>query len=288
MKHVSFSQFSVFTNCQLQWKLLYIDRHKVKDVNIHSLFGSALNDTLQTYLIDFYEKSEKTANELNLNEILLNKMSEIFNQYSEYGDFTSKDQMMEFYKDGIKILEWFKKKRSDYFLKKGYEFLGCEIEISIPIKSNINFIGRIDCAVKHIDSNTYVLYDFKKSYRGWKENAKKDLMKRAQLQLYKKFYAEQNNIDLDKIKVEFLIFKQKIFKSQDYEVKRVQRFVPPSGDRIINKVGKELIDFVDNVFDSNGNYNLNFDYKANPSKRNCFYCPFKNKKDLCSVGMNEI
>ena len=42
------------------------------------------------------------------------------------GEFCTKDEMTEFYNDGLRILEFFKRKRGDYFSKKGYELLGIE------------------------------------------------------------------------------------------------------------------------------------------------------------------
>jgi hypothetical protein len=41
--------------------------------------------------------------------------------------FSSAEEMREFFEDGIAILEWFKKKRSKYFTKKGTYLVGCEI-----------------------------------------------------------------------------------------------------------------------------------------------------------------
>ena len=55
--------------------------------------------------------------------------------------------MREFYEDGIGILNWFKKKRSAYFSKKGTYLVGCEIPIVIaPNKmlNNVLYMGYLD------------------------------------------------------------------------------------------------------------------------------------------------
>ena len=43
--------------------------------------------------------------------------------------------MREFFEDGIAILEWFKKKRSRYFSKKGTYLVGCEVPLVIATNS---------------------------------------------------------------------------------------------------------------------------------------------------------
>lgn len=289
MGHVSYSQFSTWATCPFQWKLKQIDRHKIPSVSIHLLFGTALNDVLQYYLTMFYQKTEQAANELDLNEFLLKRMLEEFEKYEKEGGngFTTKKEMTQFYEDGVKILMWFKKKRSDYFLKRGYELLGCELPLEYKIREHVNFIGRIDCAIKYSKTNSVKIYDFKKSMRGWNDDMKKDPYKRGQLQLYKQFYAKQYNLDLNKISIEFLIFKQKINENSEYPSKRIQKYAPPDSERSIDKITKEFDRFVDAVFNKDGTYNEAANYEKTPSKYNCHFCPFKDKKELCPVGVEQ-
>jgi hypothetical protein len=288
MGYVSYSQFSIYSSCPFQWKLRYPDGHKVPSVSIHLLFGTALNDAIQYYLTEFYGKTEKAANELDLNEFLLKRMIEEFERYQEQQEgFTTKKELMRFFEDGVKILEWFKKKRGDYFFKKGYKLLGCELPLDYKIKENINFIGRIDCAIGHESTGTVKIYDFKKSMRGWDDETKKNPLKRGQLQLYKKFYSMQSGVDFDKISIEFLIFKQIIFENSEFPSKRIQKFSPPDSERSINKIYKEFEEFVNTVFDESGNYKADIEFEKRPSKYNCTYCPFKNNKEICPVGVSK-
>lgn len=288
MSYVSYSQFTIWTNCPFQWKLRYLDGHKVPAVSIHLLFGTALNDALQYYLTEFYEKTEKSANELELNEFLLKRMIEEFQKYEEQQEgFTTKKELMRFFGDGVKILEWFKKRRGDYFFKKGYKLLGCELPLEYKIRENVNFIGRIDIAIGHNDSGAVKIYDFKKSMRGWNDETKKNPYKRGQLQLYKKFYSLQFDVDFDKIAVEFLIFKQIIFENSEFPSKRIQKFAPPDSERSVNKIYKEFEVFVDTIFDENGDYRTDTVFETKPSKYNCTYCPFKDNKALCPAGVSK-
>ncbi|GJQ43776.1 MAG: hypothetical protein JETCAE03_32740 [Ignavibacteriaceae bacterium] len=286
---VSYSQFTMWTGCPFQWKLRYVDRIKVPSVSIHLLFGTALNDTIQLFLTTYYEKTEKEANELDLNQFMLKRMLEVFETYEKQdgNGFTTEKEMNQFYKDGVKIIDWFKKKRSDYFMKKNYELLGCELQLEFPIKENVSFIGRIDCAIKHTPTDLIKIYDFKKSMRGWSDDMKKDPYKRGQLQIYKKFYSQQFNVDLDKISIEFLIFKQRISENSEFPSKRVQKYQPPDSERSINKILKEFEQFVGAVFNEDGSHKTDIEYEKKPSKYSCQYCPFKDKKDICPVGISK-
>ena len=57
MGHVSHSQFVSYSECNLKWKLRYIDKLGTFTGNIHTLFGTAMHTTLQTYLTEMYGKS---------------------------------------------------------------------------------------------------------------------------------------------------------------------------------------------------------------------------------------
>ena len=50
MARVSFSQYSMWSSCPQQYKLSYIDGLSQSTSNIHSVFGSAMHETLQEYL----------------------------------------------------------------------------------------------------------------------------------------------------------------------------------------------------------------------------------------------
>ena len=286
MNYVSFSQYNVWTTCPLQWKIIYVDGHRIYEPNIHLIFGTALHITIQKYLEVYYTQTEKIANELNLSEILLNSMIEdIEHRKSEnLGDFVSKEELMEYYQDGVLILDWFKKHRAKYFSKKGFELVGIELPLEIELQPNLIFVGKLDLVIKDNRDNSIKITDFKKSYRGWKKSEKDNPIKRGQLQLYKQFYSEMYKIPTKNIDIEFMILKQKIFNYGDYPAKRIQVFSPPSSDITLKKVKAQFMEFVNTVF-KDGEINKEIEYPAKPSKKNCQYCPFKHNKELCSVGV---
>jgi len=288
MSYVSFSQYNVWTTCPKQWKIAYADGLRSSEPNIHLIFGTALHVTIQKYLEVYYLETEKAANDLNLNNILLNSMVEdIEARKNEHlGDFVSQAELLEYYQDGVLILDWFKKHRSKYFNKKGFELIGIELPLELELQPGLKFVGKLDFVLKDTRDNSIKITDFKKSYRGWKKSEKDNPTKRGQLQLYKQFYSEMYNVPTKSIDVEFMILKQKIFNYGDYPAKRIQVFSPPSSDITLKKVKAQFMNFVDTVF-KDGEINREIDYPAKPTKKNCQYCPFRNNKDLCPVGVNK-
>jgi hypothetical protein len=279
---VSFSQYNMWSRCKLQWKLVYKDKIKIPAASIHLIFGSALHEVMQEYLEIFYSKSEKEANALQYEKLLFEKMEKYFNESKAAGaeNFTTSEELYEYYCDGIKIIKWFKNKRSDYFLKKEYRLLGCEIPLEFNLSEGIDFIGYMDVVIEHIPTKKIKIIDFKKSYRGWSDKQKKDPTKRGQLQLYKYFYSKKFGVDIDSIEIEFLILKQKIFEGGDFPAKRIQRVTPPSGKITINKAFNDFQKFVKEISADNDNI-----FVSSPSKSNCKYCPFADKKDICKYGI---
>lgn len=287
MHTVSFSQYSIWKRCKYQWKLQYVDKIKIDEPNLDFIFGSAIHMTLQKYLETFYNKTEKDANSIDLNNTLLSYM---LSEMEKYGDniskFINKDDMSSYYLDGIKILDYFKKHKSNYFHKRGYELVGIEEELNVNILPGVNFIGKLDIVIKDKRNNIIKIVDFKKSYRGWNKSQKDDPIKRGQLQLYKQFYSDIKNVPLHNIEIQFLILKQKIFENTEFKPKRIQIYSPPSAPITLKKVKNDFLNFINAVY-VDGNINPNADFTPSPSVQNCKYCPFKYNKDLCSYGVSQ-
>jgi hypothetical protein len=288
MKHVSYSQYNIFKACPYQWKLIYVDGHKIPSASIHLIFGSALHKVIQQYLDTFYKQTGKEADEMDLNTMLLTYMLEELESYKKHGleGVTNPGELKEYYTDGVKILNWFKKHRGDYFSKKGYELLGYELPLNVKLPNGANFTARLDMVIKDKQLKKIKIIDFKKSYRGWNDNAKKDPIKRGQLQLYKAFWSQINNVSPENIKIEFMILKQKVNEESEYPGarRRVQRFEPPSSEITLKKIKKDFIEFANTII-KNGEFDLTQEYKATPSNENCKWCPFKTRKDICAYGI---
>ena len=295
-KNVSFSQMSIFRSCAYRWKLQYKDKIKKFNSSIHTVFGTAIHESIQHYLDYAYNKSFAAADrKIDLNEDFQEKfINEYQKQYRANNNqhFSSAEEMREFYEDGIAILSWFKKKRSRYFSKKRWFLVGCEIPVIVaPNKmlNNILYTGYLDIVLYNEDSDTFKIIDIKTSTKGWNKFDKKNEDKHFQLILYKKFFSEQYGIPLDNIDIEFFIVKRKVLSWDDdkimspHQAYRVQTFSPPSGKVKLNRAKTAVMDFINSCFNSSGNIK-EIDYPKSPSKWNCTFCPYGDDKELCGAG----
>ena len=287
MARISYSQFSQWVQCPHKWKLKYIDGYGQFTDNIYTIFGSSVHSVLQTYLTLMYSESIKKANELPMEEMLMLEMKKNYIQAKEKFEgvnLTNADEMNEFYLQGCEMIDYFKKKRSMYFSKKGYELVGIERPLNYKLPKNINFVGFMDVVIKDTIRDRIKIIDIKTSTMGWNKWAKADKNKTNQLLLYKQFYSKQYNFPLDKIDVEFFIVKRKLYENMDFPQKRIQVFSPASGKPSINKVIKRLDEFISDGFDNDGNHYIK-EYRKEPSTKNCKWCEYKTKPDLCDRKM---
>jgi len=285
MARISYSQLSMFNECPQRWKLNYVDKLSISESNIYLVFGTAMHEVIQTYLDIMYNNSVKNAEKLDLNKMLFDNMCEEFKKAKEQDGKPpcTKEEISEFFQDGVEILNFIKSKRNQYFQKRDYELVGCEVPIELKLKKNVGFIGYLDLVILHKPTNTLKIIDIKTSTRGWNKYQKADKNKTQQLLLYKQFYAKQYNHPIDKIEVEYFIVKRKLWENTDFPQKRVQKFVPASGKPSMNKVIKGLDLFLDVAFDDEGKHNTDKIF-ALPSKKACKWCEFR-KTEYCSEGV---
>ena len=68
-KSVSYSQFSMYSECPKKWSLQYVEGHKQFTSTIHTVFGTALHEIIQHYLTVMYEQSAVAADKINTSEM---------------------------------------------------------------------------------------------------------------------------------------------------------------------------------------------------------------------------
>ena len=282
MARISYSQFSQWVQCPHKWKLQYIDGYGQFTDNIYTMFGSAIHECIQAYLKVMYADSIKKANELPLDEMLMLEKKKNYLEAKDKFDeqLTTSEEMKEFYFQGLQIIDDFKKKRAQYFSKKGYELVGIEKPLNYKLPNNINFVGFMDVVIHNKKTGRIRIIDIKTSTMGWNKWQKADKNKTNQLLLYKKFFSKQRDIPEDKIDIEYLILKRKLYVNIQYPQKRLQVFSPASGKPSLNKVMNRLDEFITDCFDENGVL-IEKDYFKNVSTKNCRYCEFKDKPELC-------
>jgi hypothetical protein len=285
---VSFSQYKMFYECPKHYKLVYIDKIGKYDDSLELDFGDSIHKTLQEYLHTYYEKTINEADNLNLRGIFFNYFLERYekNSKKDAGHYGTKEQLLEYCKDGEAIIDYFKKHKTTFFSKKNVKLLGTELNIIdtvIESKQNVLMKLLLDVVLHDEKNDELIIYDFKTSRQGWRDNKKKDKMITDQLILYKKFYSLKYNFPIEKIKIAYIILKRKLFEHSEFPQKRIVAFAPAAGSVSVNKAMKRLNEFVEYVFDENGQRIADKEYPAHSGEKdsNCTYCPFKRDYANC-------
>lgn len=283
-KTISYSQYSLYANCPKRWKLDYIDGLRKYEQSINTIFGSAFHHTAQEYVKCLLTDSVKKADQMDLHTLLRDSMYAEYQQaLTKNGNthFSNSQELAEFYNDGVAILTYFRRHRVKFFNSKYHELVGIEEPLNVNLPRNLAFTGFIDIIIRDKRDDSYIIYDIKTSTIGWNKYQKADKTKTAQLILYKDFYAKQHNVDPDKIHVEYIIVRRRINEDAEFVPKRIQTFSPASGKPTTNKTSKALMDFINNSFTEEGEYNQTGQYPAMESNA-CKYCPYLNDTNLCS------
>lgn len=287
-KFVSYSQFSTFQKCQKQWKLTYIDKLKMKEPTIHTVFGTAMHNVVQYWLKILYTQTVKEADALDFRVMLIDEMKkEYLKELERFGrHFSTKEQLGEFCQDGCLTLEFLRKKRTAYFDRKNEELIGTELPLQIipdPTKPNVYLIGYLDIVLRNKRTGGIRMPDLKTSGKGWGKYDKADKVKTSQVILYKIYFSKQYGIAVEDIEGEYIILKRKLYEDSLYPQKRVQTFAPSQGSISRNNVQKEFQKFLDSCFLPDGSYNTLFEYKGMTGKNNfnCRFCEFKDMEHVC-------
>ena len=286
-KIVSFSQYSKYKKCPKSWELHYVRKHKIPSQSISFVYGTAMHETIQSFLHTCYVKSAKAAGEMDLNGLL---MESIKNEYKSAVEksgehFSSKEQLVEYYSDGVEILKYLKTKRTRYFSTKGTKLIAIELPLTVqpdPSRPNIKLQQHLDLVFYDTVTKRYLILDIKTAKNGWNAYKKKDKSTTNQLVLYKKWFCEKFNIPHDKVDIEYFILRQKIDPDSLWPIKRISQFSPASGKIAMAQLTKDFQSFLDDCFDSTGQYqDKSHPAFAGKGKFNCRFCEYNDREDLC-------
>ena len=289
-KTVSYSQYSIWKTCQHQWYLNYAQNKRVFSPSIHAVFGTAIHETLQHYLNTVYSVSNAQADNIDLDSFLKECFTKCYKENLEQNKnqhFSSPDELREFYDDGVEIIKAFKRNKVKWFGNRGWHLIGIEIPIMYPLenKANLYLKGFIDIVVYDESEDKYYIYDFKTSTRGWSEKEKKNQTKLQQILLYKKYFGKLYNIDIDKINVEFIIVKRKIWSNPDFTIPRLQGVAPAAGKTKMKQAEEDFQEFLNECFTPDGNYIFK-EYPKTVSDKSCKWCPYSNN-GMCDKGQKK-
>jgi hypothetical protein len=282
---ISYSQFSKWKKCPRSWKLAYIDKNKISKPSIHVVFGTAIHTCIQTWVKTFLTESVKLSEELQFDVMLLEELQKTYKKemLAHGSHFSTKEELSEFYLDGLNILNWIRKKRTKYFDSRYQQLVGIEVPILLPPdpkKPGVLLMGYLDLVIRDIRDGIVTIFDIKTSTRGWKDWDKKDETKISQLLLYKVYFSEQYKVPLDLIHVEYLIVKRKIDEESEFAQRRVQTFVPAQKKPSLNKVSNAFAEFLETCFTDDSKYNTDIGYHpiAGSKYQNCRFCEYNNEE----------
>ena len=177
----------------------------------------------------------------------------------------------EFFQDGNNIIDEFLKRKNSYFPKKNTEMLGIEVGLNYNLPNNLNFVGYMDVVLHNKVTGRVKIIDIKTATMGWNKYMKADKNKTNQLLLYKQFFSKEREIPIDKIDIEYLILKRKLYENIAYPQKRIQVFSPASGKPSINRVITRLQEFMEECYDEDGNI-IDNDYQKCEKHKKCRLC----------------
>lgn len=288
---ISFSQLYMWSKCPYHWKLNYIDKLSSFTDSIHTIFGTAIHETIQYWIAIMYLQSATRAAELDLKTYFKNIFRRLYDEPKNKELFAqTKHQIPEFFHDGINILNYLQSHRDKFFDVRDWEIVGCEVPILCAISEkhkNVNIAGYLDVVLHDMINDRYRIIDLKTSTHGWSEYDKQDTVKKGQVILYKYYFSKQYDIPLDSIDVEYMILKRKIQNNiiSPYPITPISQFKPPSGKPTINKLLKIVDDMVDNCFTNTGRRNPDALYEAIHNDTNCRFCEHKNNGH-CQLKLN--
>ena len=281
-RSVSYSQYSMWASCPHRWALKYLENKEPYQASIHTVFGTAFHETLQQYLEVMYNESGAAADRMNLSELFTERFRETYaKEYKSAGThFSNASEMREFFDDGTTILDWIQKRRNKLFTIRKVKLLGIELPLILKLANNIYYKAFIDFATYDEDLKKVYIYDIKTSTRGWSDKEKKDDTKLAQILLYKQYFSQQYQIEVDSIEVEYFIVKRKIYEQAEYPIPRVQSFKPASGKSKRKQAVDNFNAFIKDCFDESGKPIIK-SYLKNVGESSCKWCPFRDDSSLC-------
>ena len=275
-RHISYSSISTYNKCPKLWEMQYLRGEIPFKQNIYTCFGTAMHETVQTWLEIMYHDKVKNAKELDKHKLLYENMIKSYKQgkaQNGHEHFSTQDELTKFWIEGKHILDFLEKKRGGYFSTKNMQLAGIETLLYQEIRPGVMFKGLVDLVFYHPNTDRWTIMDIKTSTAGWRDAQKKNPNLTAQVILYREFFAKQFGIDKDKIDVEFFILKRRVPADAEFASmqKRVQQFRPSSGPRKTKEIINSMNKMISEVLDEDGNF-IDKDYKCTNPFGKCENC----------------
>lgn len=206
---ISFSEVSDWVFCQYKHYLKFVKGWSIPDENANLLFGNSVHLALEMY---FLEKEVNPDAKIKV-EIFEDALRSGWEkcEFDKATDKRKAENIDDWLPQGrdllLKVPEFINKR----FEKTGYTFVSAEETLYVDLKyMNMNFKGKIDLVIKEPlkDGQEHPIYwilDWKTATVEWNKYKRDDFMKRSQLFLYRKYWAETHNVPIENIKTAFVV-----------------------------------------------------------------------------------
>jgi hypothetical protein len=289
-KHrVSYSQYSMWATCPKQWKLAYFDKLRPRESNIYGVFGTAIHEAIQEWLTEAVYHPMAPDSYIQSWDLLgrfreflkLNFTKNTTVQENGAKLFPcSMTELQTFFEEGSFILDDLKVNYFKHFPVNHMELLGIELSLDTMVTEHVKFVGYLDIVLRHRATGEILIIDLKTSTKGWYYE-KKDQKKLQQLLLYKDFYSKLFDVPMEDITGKFVILTRRLQKPGQ---ERIESFEPVQTASTVKKAVKGFSEFIGTTYTPDGDVAVER-LVATPSANACRFCPFKEKKELCDVGV---
>lgn len=199
--HISFSELKDWKECSFRHHLKFVQKLVEDRPGVHMDFGTAVHAACENFL-----KTGKMSV-----RVFKEKLHELWMAHAKISpEAFTVEAFKQFAKEGLAILPevpaWLDK------TFPGWEFVDAEHALYEPIAAQPHaFKGFVDCIIKAPGprgKKLYWLLDFKTCSWGWPLAKKNDENIKAQLVLYKNYWAVKAKIDPADIRTGFILLKR--------------------------------------------------------------------------------
>lgn len=271
--HISFSEFSLFSQCGHRHLLeKYLGIYQ-QPPSIHLYFGNAIHASIENFL------KENWTTEQMVNFFRETFAKDMVDNMKDTADY--KINFNHFLTHGENILKILNINN----ILSEYEIVAVEEPLYEPLKDKYYFKGFIDLVLRHKITKKYKIADWKTSTQPWYLKKKlKDEIFLCQMRFYKYFWAKKNKVSIDDIECMYIVLNR-------LEDKNDLNSSPGTIQHVeINSTFKEIKESLEKLAKSLRTIHVEhkFEKIKEESYKGCIFCPLKGgKHPLCDSNPNQ-
>ena len=199
-KHISYSEFKIWSECAHRHKLMYVDNISSFSGNEYTAFGTAIHDVCEQSALG------SLSGPRHAQLLFENSFKKQLEQLSE--DYEKNESLIkEMKQQGSNIIPEIIPGLIKYF--GDFKVVSAEEKLYEPIDNQreLKFKGFIDLVLQTEDGKYHIL-DWKTCSWGWDSRKKSNKLVVYQLVFYKYYFAKKHNIDPKNIETHFALLKR--------------------------------------------------------------------------------